>query len=157
NTNSVVRVSNGCSDTDNNAVDFTASAANPRNSASPTNVCGPSNPMGTGAANPSSVSAGDTSLLTVTVIPGFNPVSTGITETGDLSSIGGSAAQPFFDDGTNGDATAGDNVFSFNATVAAGTSAGNKNIPITISDAQSRTGTASITVTVGAQGTLAIH
>src|SRR5262249_44889152 len=63
----------------------------------------------------------------------------------------------FFDDGTNGDATAGDNVFSFNATVAAGTSAGNKSLPITISDAQSRTGTASITVTVGAQGTLAIH
>ena len=37
----------------------------------------------------------------------------------DLSQIGGSDTQAFFDDGTNGDAVAGNNVFSYGATVAA--------------------------------------
>jgi predicted extracellular nuclease len=34
----------------------------------------------------------------------------------DLSTVGGSAAQTFYDDGTNGDETAGDNVFSYSLT-----------------------------------------
>jgi hypothetical protein len=40
NANSVMRASNGCTDTDNNASDFTAVAANPRNTSSPLNNCG---------------------------------------------------------------------------------------------------------------------
>jgi len=39
-TNSVSRNSNGCTDTDNNRNDFTASAANPRNASSAANICG---------------------------------------------------------------------------------------------------------------------
>ncbi len=46
---------------------------------------------GSGSANPNSVSAGSTSLLTVTVNPATNPVSTGVTVNGDLSAIGGPA------------------------------------------------------------------
>ncbi len=39
NSNSVSRAANGCTDGDNNGTDFTASAANPRNSGSATNSC----------------------------------------------------------------------------------------------------------------------
>ena len=38
-TNALFRASNGCQDTDNNATDFTAASAAPRNSASPANLC----------------------------------------------------------------------------------------------------------------------
>src|SRR5207248_10822759 len=54
----------------------------------------------------------------------------------------------FFDDGTNGDDTAGDNIFSFNTTVPGNASLGIKTIPFTVSDAQSRAGGGNITLTV---------
>lgn len=44
NTTSVSRVSNGCTDINNNALDFTAGIVNPRNSASPLNVCATASP-----------------------------------------------------------------------------------------------------------------
>jgi endonuclease G len=69
--------------------------------------------------------------------------------TADLSSIGGSASQQFFDDGvTGGDTVAGNNVFTYFATVSALTSPGAKSLPFSISDAQSRTGSGSISLTV---------
>jgi Bacterial Ig-like domain (group 3)/Lamin Tail Domain len=108
----------------------------------------PTNPAGTGSANPSTVQAGNSTLLTVSVTPGANPVSTGLAVSANLSSVGGSAAQQFFDDGTHGDAIAGDNVFSFQATVPAATTAGLKTIRATITDAQSRSGSASISLNV---------
>ncbi|MEJ7862921.1 MAG: DNA/RNA non-specific endonuclease [Pyrinomonadaceae bacterium] len=111
-------------------------------------------PTATGSANPSTVQAGDPVLLTVTVTPGTNPVSTVITVTGNLTAIGGSSAQTFYDDGiTGGDETAGDNVFSFQGVVAAGTTNGAKSILVTVTDAQSRTGNTTIALTVGATGT----
>lgn len=147
------RNSNGCADTDNNASDFSlVNPSTPRNSATAANVCGggggPTNPSGAGAANPNSVSAGSNTLLTVTVTPGTNPTSTGITVSGNLTAIGGSATQTFFDDGTNGDVTIGDNIFSFQATVPIATSTGSKNLPVQIADAQARTGSSAITLTV---------
>ena len=108
----------------------------------------PTNPAGTGSANPSTVQAGNSTLLTVSVTPGANPASTGLAVTANLSSIGGSATQQFFDDGTHGDAVAGDNVFSFQATVPGATTAGLKTISATITDAQSRSGSASISLNV---------
>jgi endonuclease G len=147
----------GCTDTDNNANDFsTLATSEPRNAATTPTICGgntSTNPAGTGSANPSSVAAGSSTLLTVTVTPGTNPASTGITVTGNLSAIGGSASQQFFDDGTNGDVTAGDNIYSYNATVTVNTTSGSKNIPVTITDAQSRTGSATITLTVTSSST----
>src|SRR5688572_5031990 len=90
----------------------------------------PTNPTGVGTANPNSVLAGENTVLTVAVTPGANPTSSGIAVTGDLSSIGGSAAQQFFDDGVNGgDANAGDNVFTYTATVASLTTGGAKSLP----------------------------
>ena len=111
---------------------------------------GSTNPSGVGAANPNSVLAGAQTLLTVTVTPGTNPTSTGLAVSANLSAIGGSSVQNFFDNGTNGDAVAGDNIFSFLATVAPGTTAGTKNLPATISDDQLRTGSATITLSVAA-------
>src|SRR5262245_32461033 len=93
-------------------------------SITPSNTPTPTNPTGVGSANPGTVAPGGMTLLTVVVTPGANPTSTGITVTGDLSSIGGSAAQSFFDDGTNGDPSAGDNTFSFQATVSDGAALG---------------------------------
>ena len=151
NTTAALRNGNGCTDTDSNSGDFTVGAPNPRNSASPLNFCTAStNPTGIGNANPASLFVGDPTLLTVTVTPGNSPVSTGLAVSADLSAIGGANPQTFYNDGTNGDVSAGDNIFSLSATVAPGTTPGAKTIPATITDAQSRTGSATIGLTVTA-------
>src|SRR5215813_7086575 len=102
-------------------------------------VTGSNNPSGVGIANPNTVAAGGSTLLTVATTPGANPTSTGITVSCDLTAIGGSAAQAFFDDGSNGDLTPNDGVFSLQATVSSGTAPGAKSLPFTVSDAQGRT------------------
>lgn len=155
NTTSARRKSGGCTDTDNNGADFEAlTPPAPRNSASTLNACGaptPTNPTAVGAATPSSVMPGDATVLTVTVTPGTTPTSTGIAVSADLTAIGGVASQAFSDDGSNGDATAGDNVFSRQVTVPASTATGALVLPATITDAQSRTGSANIALSVVAR------
>jgi predicted extracellular nuclease len=101
---------------------------------------------GTGAASPSSVLPGAATLLTVTVTPG--PGSSGITVTGDLSAIEGSSTTEFVDDETQGDVTAGDNIFSFQTTVPPSTPEGLKTLSVSIADAQGHTASASISVTI---------
>lgn len=148
-TTAAFRAAGGCTDTNNNAADFAAASAAPRNSGTTVAPCGAStNPSGTGAASPSSVIVGNTTLLTVATTPGANPTSTGITVTTDLSTIGGGATQAFFDDGTNGDVTGGDGTFSFLATVALATTPGAKSLPFTVADAQARSGTGNINLTI---------
>jgi predicted extracellular nuclease len=137
-------------DTDNNSADFAlVSPSAPQNLASPC-IGGPTNPSGSGSASPGAVFPGDPTQLSVNVTPGANPTSTGIMVTANLSAIGGSNMQPFFDDGTNGDASAGDNTFSFLAVVAGATASGPKSLPVTITDDQNRTGTTSISLGVNA-------
>ncbi|MCU1350636.1 MAG: repeat protein, partial [Acidobacteria bacterium] len=143
NTTAALRGSGGCTDSRNNGADFTASAPNPRSSGSPQNSCG----FGaTGNANPNSVSSGGTSLLTVTVTPATAPPSSGITVTANLTSIGGSATQALFDDGTNGDVTIGDNIFSFSTTVTG--TGGAKSLPVIVNDAQMRSTSTNINLTI---------
>ena len=115
-----------------------------------TNPSIPTDPTGSLVATPRSFFPGEggSSLLTVTVVPGNNPVSSGVAVTADLTSIDGSATQQMFDDGTNGDVTAGDNIFSFAATVPSSTPSGARSIPFTITDAQSRTGTGSGSINI---------
>jgi DNA/RNA endonuclease G (NUC1) len=109
----------------------------------------PTNPSGVSTATPNSVLAGASSTLTVTVTPGTNPASTGLSVTADLSAIGGSASQQFFDDGSSGgDTIAGNNVFTYIATVAPLTTPGPKSLPFSISDNQARSGNGSISLTV---------
>ena len=109
---------------------------------------GQSSPSGAGAASPSSPNPNDPVLFTVTVTPGSNPTSTGISVLGDLSPIGGSSTQTFFDDGTNGDVTPGDNVFSF--ATNAGASGGVKIINFSGADPQDRDFAGSLQFTVQA-------
>jgi predicted extracellular nuclease len=157
NTTADLRAGEGCTDTDDNASDFAAGAPAPRNTASPLHSCtGPTVPVGTGSASPASLPAGGSSLLSVAVTPGANPASTGIAVACDLSPIGGSATQALYDDGTNGDAAAGDLTFSYSATVAAATTPGSKSLSCTVSDAEARSSTT--TIALGVEGPLAaIH
>jgi endonuclease G len=137
NTTAALRKNNGCFDSDNNAIDFAIGAPNPRNSSSPTNDC--TALFGIGSAQPSTVQTGNSTTLTVTVSPASNPTSTGINVTADLSSIGGSATQAFAGVG---------NTFTFVATVPVSTTPGPKSLPVTITDAQARSASTSILLTV---------
>jgi endonuclease G len=136
---SLKRNGGGCVDTDNNSADTTIGAPAPRNTASPLASCNLGASLQAGiSANPATIAPGADTLLTVSVIPATTPPSTGITVVGNLSGIGGSTAQTFYDDGTNGDATAGDNVFSFRATIPAGMSGGAYILYAVVNDAQNR-------------------
>lgn len=66
NTNALFRKNNGCTDTDNNANDFIAAAANPRNSASPANNCA-SNSITPGAVTTTPFCVDATTAATGTV------------------------------------------------------------------------------------------
>ncbi len=98
-------------------------------------VVGPTPPSGVGSASPSSVLLGQSSLLSVNVTPGANPVAS---VTADLSTIGGSSTQAF--------ANQGGNLWTFNAT-ATGT-IGSKVLPVTIADNAALTGSTSIALLV---------
>ena len=108
-------------------------------------------PTVTGGASPNTVAAGGATLLTAAVTPGTNPTSTGLGVTVATGAIGIAGNTQLFDNGTNGDVTAGDNVFSRSVTVASGTTAGAKSLPVTVSDAQGRSGSGAISLTVQAQ------
>jgi endonuclease G len=145
------RLNVACQDTDNNASDFlNVNPAMPRNSATTPNVCsgGGNTIFASGAANPNTVLPGGTTLFTVSVSPATTPPSTFLTVVANLTQVGGASSQNFFDDGTNGDATPGDNIFSFQHTVPAATSPGSKIIPFVAADAQGRTASSVITLTV---------
>jgi len=153
NSTSQIRVLNSCQDTDNNAADFTnQNPSTARNRNTPVSNCN-----GGGAtlfaalnANPSTVAPGQNTKLTVTAIPATTPPSTGITAVGDLTQIGGVSNQTFFDDGTHGDTTAADNVFSFVATVPTDAPGGQKTISATAADLQGRSVPMQLTITVNA-------
>jgi DNA/RNA endonuclease G (NUC1) len=100
----------------------------------------PTPPTGTGSASPNTLFAGASSDLTVQVTPGTNPTSTGLIVRANLSSIGGSSTQEFVEGPAN--------TFTFTATVAPGTAVGPKSLPVTITDAEGRSGGASIGLSV---------
>lgn len=107
----------------------------------------PTNPSGVGTATPTSGSIGSTFVAKVTVTPGTNPTSTGLAVSLDAALVNAGTIA-LHDDGVAPDTTAGDNIFSGNVTVGVGTTNGAKSLPFTITDAQSRTGTGSISYTV---------
>jgi DNA/RNA endonuclease G (NUC1) len=147
-----VRKGGGCTETDNNGADFSILAPAPRNTSSPVNACtgGNTTISATGSANPNSIAPGNTTILRVSVSPATTPPSTGITVMANLTNIGGSATQPLYDDGTNGDATAGDNIYSFQYTIPANIGGGTTTVSTTVSDAQSRTASPIIGITINA-------
>jgi hypothetical protein len=107
-----------------------------------------------GAANPDTINQGGSTTFEVTVTPASSPPSTGIAATIDLSQIGGSASQQLFDDGSNGDAFPGDNIFSYAFTTSGSVSPGAFALPFNVTDAQSRNanGTAALTILPPAPG-----
>lgn len=145
------RNTNGCEDTDNNAQNFTIGIPTPRNSGSPKNSCnfGAALQAG-GAANPNTVAPGASTLLTVSVIPATTPPSTNVTVVGNLTNIGGAASQQFYDNGTNGDVTANDNVFSYSAMIPAAANGGTYNVTAVASDAQGRAANVAMSLTINA-------
>jgi hypothetical protein len=137
NTTAAFRRNEGCFDTNQNANDVVTGSPNPRNSSSPVHDCTSLSAYGT--ANPSSVLQGGSSTLTVYVAGAQNPDSSGVTVTADLSQIGGSPSQSFSGSGS---------VFTFVATVPANNSTGMKSLPVTVTDAQSRTTNTNILLSV---------
>jgi hypothetical protein len=141
------RADDGCTDNNENSTDFATGPAQPINSSAPTITCSSTtSPSGAGNTVLNTCPLSNI-LITFTVTPGSSPTSTGLAVTADLTNIGGFAGEPFFDDGTNGDVTAGDLVFSLSTTVFTGQT-GFYAIPAVITDDQSRTGNATATVQV---------
>ena len=150
-TTAIIRKNEGCKDSDDNFSDFVIAAPAPRNTVSARNTCNVSaNLEASGGASPSTVAAGGNTLLTVRVFPAASPPSTGISVEANLVSIGGAANQNFFDDGTNGDQTANDNIFSYLATIPENSGGGQTTVTATATDAQARSATAVITLTINA-------
>ena len=110
---------------------------------------------GIGTATPNTALAGDTVLLTVDVTPADTPPSTEITVVADLSAIGGSSDQSLLDDGVGGDAIAGDNTFSYEATIGASTFAGSYDFDVDLNDFEGAT--ASTTIALAVVEVMAIH
>jgi predicted extracellular nuclease len=138
---SYARKGGGAQDTDDNATDFVLTTpSGPQNSTALycDGVVGPTPPSGTGSATPSSLEAGDSTQLKVDVTPGANPTSTGIGVTCNAASIGAGTVT----------LSGSGNTFSGSATVASGTTTGGKSVPCTITDAQSRSGNVTISLTV---------
>jgi len=157
NTSAALRLVNGCTDGDSNAADFAVGAPNPRNSASPVSLClGGTSPSAQGQAAPAVVPAGAATSLTVTVLPGANPPSSGLSVTADLSALGGSATQALYDDGSNGDASVGDLVFTYQVSIPSGTAPGSIVLPVSVRDAELRQTDAVISLSI-APPPLPIH
>jgi len=129
-----IRNGGGAIDTDNNNADFSVGSPSPRNSSTQSGGL-----QASIAANPATVIPGNSVLFTVTVVPAANPPSTAITVVGNLSTLGGSASQNFFDDGTNGDVTPNDNIYSYSALIPGGTNGGIRSVTVVVADAQGRT------------------
>ncbi len=148
------RANNGCQDTDVNSTDFAnTNPSAPRNAASTPVTCGGgsgNNMLASGAASPNTVAPNGTTLLTVNVFPASNPPSTGITVTANLSNVFGPASQQFFDNGTNGDVTAGDNIFSYSYTVPSNATGGTFSITGIASDAEARSANVNFNLTISA-------
>jgi len=66
----------------------------------------------------------------------------------DLSPLGGSPSQAMYDDGTNGDATAGDGIYSIQTTAAASTSVGQKSLTVIATDQAGNTGSSFIYLSI---------
>ncbi len=102
-----------------------------------------------GAASPSAVVIANNVLLTaaVTATAPPNPP-TAVSVHANLAAVGGSANATFFDDGTHGDAVAGDRTFSLAYVLPPGVQAAPYNLPLTATDSSNRTATGLIALLV---------
>jgi predicted extracellular nuclease len=152
NSTAAARRTAGCTDTGVTNDDFEILTPDPRNTATAVNVCGDLPLSMSLAATPSVAMVGETVLLTATVTPGAT--STNIVVLADLSPLGGDASQRLRDEGTFGDAVAGDGIYSYSQVVGA-VSGGTYSIPVGVADAQGGTDDDHVDVTVSTL--VAIH
>lgn len=151
NTTAGKRNGSGCTDTDNNSSDFAVGAPAPRNTSTPPSTCNLGGLLQAGIqASPNVVSPGGNTLLTVTVIPATTPPSTFVAVAANITAFGGLSNQTLFDNGTNGDVTAGDNVYSYLVPVPPSTTGGVKLVVAVAADAQGRTVVLQQNITVNA-------
>lgn len=138
-----------CVNGHSNSTEFLTGTPNPRNTAIAAAPCAApgSTISASGSANPATANAGSSTLLTVAVTPATNPPSTGLQVTADLSAVGGYSSQPFYDDGTHGDVTANDSVYSYSLTLGSSVS-GSFTLGAHVQDAQARTANTNIALTV---------
>lgn len=140
------RRNGGRTDSDDNGADFVKAAPVPRNSGETASAIGVV--LSVDPASPAWL--GDTVVFSAVVTPALNPTSTGIAVAADLSAIGGGAAVAFTDNG--------DGSFSASFTIATDGPTGTFSLPVSVSDAQGRSATSSIALSVFEQGPkLAIH
>ncbi|CAG1010077.1 hypothetical protein PHYC_03792 [Phycisphaerales bacterium] len=90
---------------------------------------------------------GGQGTMRVTVTPGTSPPSTGITVSVDGSALG-LGTVTLLDDGAHDDGGAGDNVFGEIVNIGGGYAAGTTQLPFTVADAESRSTTGNLGVTV---------
>jgi RHS repeat-associated protein len=100
------------------------------------------------SSQPGTAQVGQNYLLAVQVSPFTNPPSTGFVVKADVSALGGSANQILNDSGTNGDAVAGDGIYSALILIGSGATRGTNVIDVTHSDDQGRNGEDFVSVTV---------
>jgi hypothetical protein len=106
--------------------------------------------IASGVTDPSAVcrTACGTLRVVVFVSAADTPAPDTLSVTADLSGLGGSATQTLFDDGTNGDYSAFDNVFAFELPYSAGLPASGVPVPFVVSDNLGRETTGTITLAV---------
>jgi hypothetical protein len=103
-------------------------------------------------AEPSSVDNNGTDQVLFTAYV-YSPVNDNISSvTIDLSPINGSAIQVMYDDGTYGDITSGDKLYSYQTTVPDTVTTGLKSLTVTGTDTHSRTGIQKINLMVANPG-----
>ncbi len=132
NDTAAIRKAGGTQDSDQNFNDFTVGAPSPHNKTSGGFIAGYASVSAPFACRGTSV------LLTVSAVGATAPASTGLNVTADLSSIGGSSNASLYDDGTHGDQTPGDRVFSLDYSIPGSVVPGFKTIAVRTADAQSR-------------------
>ena len=109
----------------------------------------PTNPTVALALSQANGLIGTVFTATATVAPGANPASTGLAVSLDATQIDGGTVT-MYDDGTHGDATIGDNVFTNDAvTVGPAATNGDKTLTATVTDAELRSGTGDAAFRVG--------
>jgi uncharacterized protein len=134
NETAALRLGGGLTDSNDNAADFVEGAPGPKST-----VGVP--PVGIGGASPASFASGAATVLSVRATQGAFPPSPIVSVVADLSPVGG-GLQMLFDDGTNGDAVAGDLIFSYRTTISG--APGFRTIAAAITDARGRVGSATI-------------
>ena len=98
------------------------------------------NPTGSGSATPNPVTAGAVVTLSATIAAGANPPSTGLAVSCDLTSLGGSSTFSL--------ASQTATVFASQYQVPPNSAASNYTLPCTVTDAQGRSGTFNISLSV---------